>query len=623
MESYASHISKCDSVLVYDDTFLKYNLGPSHPWKPRRLLALIELMEEIGIWHRGSNNHLIPTQADVSLLELAHDRTYIELVQRTSMTLQISTLDPEDVYKLLQAGIGDGDTPAFAGMHEVTSTVVGGTIQALEKVINGSAKHGFNPGGGLHHAMRNRASGFCIYNDIAVAARWATKNYGLRILYVDFDVHHGDGVQWQFYEDPSVLTISFHESGKYLFPGTGFIYEVGRGKGYGYSVNMPFEPFTRDDSWWDCVEFILPAFTQAFKPDLIISQHGCDTHLWDPLADLALTTNSIARQAKLVHELAHTFCDGRWLALGGGGYDAMRVVPRAWSIVWAAMTGQSLPEKLPQSWVERWQHEAMGPMLDNFQDIPEELYRMPANPKIAKENLKTATALRELLLPTPIRLAFSSSTKFEDNKGNQVNIHSNYHRVNDIIEIIEPAADCDELYEQLSFGTRTFPVNKAILEILANSRTGKMWIAKDINGRALGLSLANKPEPWWDLESWVYEIFILVRPNHRGEGIGKLLLDFVLSQLDAESKILFTIGQAWHWSGFDSTTYRKVLNQLFRKAGFIDVLERDFRYYAFAPTALLVRTGSKVPSQVKQLFERKVEEQKELWNPQFVSGMGI
>ena len=227
-----------------------------------------------------------------------------------------------------EAGIGEGgDDPPFAGMHDAGAMVAGGSIRAVEAILRGDVEHAFHPGGGLHHAMPDRASGFCIYDDPALAIARARRD-GLRVLYVDLDVHHGDGVQAIHWSDPGVLTVSVHETGRYLFPGTGGVGELGEGTAAGTSVNVPLEPETGEGAWLAAVQVLLPELAAAFGPDLIVSQHGADSHAWDPLAHLRVTTTAMGEAARLVDRLAHGSAGGRWLATGGGGYDAYRVVPR-------------------------------------------------------------------------------------------------------------------------------------------------------------------------------------------------------------------------------------------------------------------------------------------------------
>jgi acetoin utilization protein AcuC len=214
--------------------------------------------------------------------------------------------------------------------------VAGASLVAAEAIESGAALHAFSPSGGLHHAHRDRASGFCTYNDAAVACRWL-KDRGHRVAYVDVDVHHGDGVEGIFQSDPDVLTISLHESGRYLFPGTGFPQDSGVGPGKGFAANLPFEPYTWDEPWLEGFQKVVPALVRRFKPTVLVTQDGCDTHYLDPLAHLAATTRIWPVIGQTFHELAHELCDGRWLALGGGGYAVQEVVPRAWTLLFAEM----------------------------------------------------------------------------------------------------------------------------------------------------------------------------------------------------------------------------------------------------------------------------------------------
>jgi acetoin utilization protein AcuC len=241
--------------------------------------------------------------------------------------------------------------------------------------------------------MPGRASGFCVFNDPAVAAAVAVKEFGARVLYVDFDCHHGDGVQEIFYESPDVMTISFHESGRYLFPGTGFVEEIGRGPGRGFSLNVPMEPFTPDESWLQSVQAVLPPAVERFAPDLIISAHGADTHQWDPLTHISLTTRSFVEQVAITHGLAHEFAGGRWLAVGSGGYDWRRVVPRSWAIVWAEMTGRRALERLPAEWIGRWSPDAERPFPETLYD-PGTSGRAAGDVAVSRANEATVKALQ-------------------------------------------------------------------------------------------------------------------------------------------------------------------------------------------------------------------------------------
>src|SRR5579884_1099600 len=366
----AANIAQHRARIAFDPAELRYDFGAGHPLQPARLKALFDLLETCNLWQRDDDTtRLAIRPATTDELKLVHTADYIDAVQRLSTPVADSSNREELAQRArlaIQHGFGDGDTPAVTGMHEVSALIAGGTLAALSAVMGLPAGgnfaseqerplHVFHPAGGLHHAWAERASGFCIYNDAAVAIAHVLQASEAKVLYIDFDAHHGDGVQRAFYDDPRVMTVSFHETGRYLFPGTGDILELGNRSGRGYSVNIPLEPFTEDDSYTETMEALLTPLVTAFAPDVLITQHGCDTHAWDPLTHLCLTLRGIVEQMRVAHQLAHTFCHGYWVALGGGGYDLYRVVPRAWSLLWAEMSEQQVPENLPDVWVKRWQ----------------------------------------------------------------------------------------------------------------------------------------------------------------------------------------------------------------------------------------------------------------------------
>jgi acetoin utilization protein AcuC len=295
----------------------------------------------------GATRLVPPQPASDDQLERLHDKRYIRQVRSFSD-------DPDQPSAM---GIGPGDCPPFHGMHEASALIAGGSIGAVAAILEGAAEHAFNPGGGLHHAMRSQASGFCIYNDVALGVS-AARDAGHRVLYLDFDVHHGDGTQALFWDDPEVLTFSIHETGRALFPGTGFVDERGGAGAVGTAVNVPLDPASGDDSWWAAVDRVVPALAETFRPTFLVTQHGCDSHAWDPLAHLRVTTASYARAVALADSIAHEWCDGRWLATGGGGYDAYRVVPRSWALVNLGQRHVPVPDETPLSWRERWTSEA-------------------------------------------------------------------------------------------------------------------------------------------------------------------------------------------------------------------------------------------------------------------------
>ncbi len=333
-------------MLVWSEALRDYDFGPGHPLTPRRFGPGVDLLKAV-----GAARILEPAVATDEQIARLHATHFIEQVHSFS----------DHPWQPAAMGVGSGDVPAFHGMHEASALVVGGSLGAVEGILAGEAQHAFSPAGGLHHAMRTRAAGFCVYNDVALAVARA-RDAGHRVLYVDLDVHHGDGTQAFFWNDPQVLTYSIHESGHSLFPGTGMIEETGGPDAPGLAVNTPLDEGSGDESWWSVLEVVLPALASSFRPTFIVSQHGCDSHALDPLAHLRLTTASVHRAARLVDRLAHEHADGRWLATGGGGYDAYRVVPRAWALVWLAQAHQEPPEETPASWRERWtaEGEAFG-----------------------------------------------------------------------------------------------------------------------------------------------------------------------------------------------------------------------------------------------------------------------
>jgi acetoin utilization protein AcuC len=294
-------------------------------------------------------------------------------------------------------------------MHEAAAAVAGGSMTAMEAILRGDVEHAFHPGGGLHHAMPARASGFCIYDDPALAIARA-RRAGLRVLYVDLDVHHGDGVEAMHAADPGVLTLSFHESGRYLFPGSGFVDELGEGTAAGTVVNVPLEPSTGEGAWLGAVRTLLPQLAAAFGPDIVVSQHGADSHAWDPLAHLRNTTTAMGEAARLADTVAHRHAGGRWLSTGGGGYGVYDVVPRSWSLVWLAAAHRRPPDRLPADWRDRWADEGarygVHSLPTTLTDAPNAGDPMSVSQQSA-ERASTATAglVRDVVVPRLIRAA--------------------------------------------------------------------------------------------------------------------------------------------------------------------------------------------------------------------------
>ena len=366
------------AVFVFSEDQLGYKFSDTHPFNQKRLTLTVDLLKEINAL--SSSDIVSPRMATDEELLLVHDANYIELVKEASKENADST-------KYESYGIGTEDTPIFPNMHEASASLVGGTLTAVDYVMEGKSYHAVNLGGGLHHGFRGRASGFCVYNDSSVAIKYMQEKYNARVLYIDTDAHHGDGVQWSFYDDPNVCTISIHETGRYLFPGTGNITERGSGEGYGTSFNFPIDAFTEDESFLDIYRTSFREIVESFKPDVIISQNGADAHYFDPLTHLYGTMKIYQEIPKLAHELAHEFCGGKWIAVGGGGYDIWRVVPRAWSYVWLAMNDFPFPKgELPKNWLDKWSKEAPIPLISTWQD-PDVLYEpIPRKLEITEKN---------------------------------------------------------------------------------------------------------------------------------------------------------------------------------------------------------------------------------------------
>ncbi|KIL46356.1 acetoin utilization protein AcuC [Jeotgalibacillus campisalis] len=370
-----------EAVFIYSDELLNYRFSNDHPFNQKRLQLTLDLLRKT---NAISDEDIIPPRlATDEELALVHDKAYIEAVKIAGEGKL--ALDKAENY-----GLGTEDTPVFKDMHEASARLVGGTLTAVDMVMSNKAKHAVNLGGGLHHGFRGKASGFCIYNDSSVAIKYLQEKFGAKVLYVDTDAHHGDGVQWSFYDDPSVCTLSIHETGRYLFPGTGAVNERGHGKGYGYSFNIPLDAFTEDESFLAAYEQSFREIIEFFKPDVILTQNGADAHCLDPLTHLSSTMKIYCEIPKIAHQLAHEYCDGKWIAVGGGGYDIWRVVPRAWAQIWMEMSDFALPsDSISPEWLKQWQKESPVPLISTWSD-PAQLYKeIPRKKEISEKNQQT------------------------------------------------------------------------------------------------------------------------------------------------------------------------------------------------------------------------------------------
>jgi len=331
------------AALIWDPGLAAYDLGDSHPLNPLRLTLSVELMEAFGLL--GPGVVIAPPPATENELLLAHTLGYIEAVREAS--------DWGFGTRALM-GLGTEDNPVYPGMHDIAALTCGSTITGIEAVLAGERRRTFSLAGGMHHAHRARASGFSIYNDASVGIAVARQKHpGLKVLYVDIDAHHGDGVQDAFAGTPDVLTVSIHESGLYTFPGTGWPGECGYGPGEGFAANVPLPAYATDECFLAAFDEVVVRLARAFRPDIVVAQLGVDAHHADPQTELGLTIPGYRALVQRVVRLAEEVCEGRLAALGGGGYHIVEVVPLAWTWVMAYLAGVDLGDEVPEVWRER------------------------------------------------------------------------------------------------------------------------------------------------------------------------------------------------------------------------------------------------------------------------------
>ncbi len=641
--------------LIFDSDELAYNFGPEHPLQPQRIVALMDLLETSGLWHStNESGRLSMRSATVEELSLVHTSDYIAAVQSLSTIGRGETLDGEHLQLAIKHGFAEGDTPVLPRMHEVSALIAGGTLMALNAVMgitdDGSfipgderPQHVFHPAGGLHHAWAERASGFCVYNDISVAIANVLRASEAKILYIDFDAHHGDGVQRSFYDEPRVMTVSLHETGRYLFPGTGDVLELGNGLGRGYAVNVPLEPFTEDDSVIEAINSLLPPLVLSFAPDVIITQHGCDSHAWDPLTHLSLTMRGIQAQIKLAHQLAHSYCSGRWVALGGGGYDLYRVVPRAWSMVWAEMSEQKLPRHLPHTWVKRWRpawsgveeqeaeaQQVMGKGAESvhfptlFEDRPEDFPAQPRRWTISSTNRHTVALVRHLILPPSIRQAFPSTQRQSPLAGLFDLLHLYGSDTPSRSKTLEtpsgslllrdfcPPSMVERLRadEGLHAFARLPEREHQLLLSIARRPDCALTLAHTPAGEIVGEVTIAPGDEWWEGLENVYEVAIEVSSNWRRMGIASTLLAFALELEALEDMILFAIGLSWHWDtealGLNVYRYRELISRLFGTQGFVEYPTTEPNVRMEPANVLLARVGKRVDQHIVSRFYNRL-----------------
>ena len=329
------------AVFVYDDALSHHVLREGHVMIPTRLRYTYELVQAYDAFALANASLVQPRHATQEELLSSHTPAYVEAVHAFSRGERL-----EEVHRFNFSQ--EGDNPTYPGMYEAATLSTGGSLVAAQLLLDGAAEVAFNSAGGLHHAMAGRASGFCVFNDPVVAIRHLVER-GLKVAYVDIDAHHGDGVQNAFYDSDAVLTVSLHEAGTFLFPGTGFAEELGQGRGRGYAVNVPLSPYTEDDTYLWAFRQVVPPLLEAFGPDVLATQLGMDTHFNDPITHLCLTVQG---HAQVVRELG-ALSPGRWLAFGGGGYD-MSAVARGWAMDYGVMLERDWPDEIPASYLEQY-----------------------------------------------------------------------------------------------------------------------------------------------------------------------------------------------------------------------------------------------------------------------------
>lgn len=369
------------TAFVYTDELSQYQLSPEHPLRPIRLRHMHELMKASGLLDLDNVDSPVPRTATRAEIETSHDPDYVSIVEAISN----GAIAPG----MGEFGLGTSDNPTRPGMYDTTALCVGSTLTASDLVTSGKADIAFAPAGGVHHhAMPRHAAGFGVFNDAVIAMK-AMVDAGLRVAYIDIDCHHGDGVQLGHYDSDQVLTISIHESGQWLFPGTGYVQEIGSGDGAGYSVNVPLAPYTQDDDWHEMFDEVIPPLVRAFKPDVLFTQLGIDTHFQDPLTHLSLTTQGFNRAVQKLTVLGSEI--GKWVAVGGGGYD-LSAVARSWTMALATMANHELPEQVPTSFTSLEN-------LTNFADTPPEPGEDRFLNEIQSFNSATLNEIRSLVFP--------------------------------------------------------------------------------------------------------------------------------------------------------------------------------------------------------------------------------
>ena len=366
------------ALYVYDDELLKYRFNDTHPFNQMRLKMTTDLLKAAQFL--SDEEIVTPRVATEEEILLVHTKDYVDAVKRAGHN-NITKRE------LANYGLNTEDTPQFENMHEKCSMLVGASLTGADLIMQGKADKVASLGGGLHHGFTGKASGFCVYNDAAIVCQYLKEKYNERVLYIDTDAHHGDGVQFTFYDSNEIMTYSIHETGRYLFPGTGLVTERGTGQGFGFSVNLPVDAFTEDDSFLDVFKQSIEIAAKSFKPTIIVHVNGVDAHYRDPMTHLCLTSRAYEEIPKIVNEIADQYANGKLLALGGGGYNIWQVVPRMWAYVWLGIKGIEPPTgTLPESFINEYKPLSQLPFPTEWQDNLDDYTNIPRRSEITERN---------------------------------------------------------------------------------------------------------------------------------------------------------------------------------------------------------------------------------------------
>ncbi|MCH4391907.1 MULTISPECIES: acetoin utilization protein AcuC [Staphylococcus] len=370
---------------VYSGELLKYRFNDNHPFNQMRLKLTTELLQMMKLLK--DDQIINPRIATEEELALIHKYDYIQAIKHASHGI----LSPSEANKY---GLNTDDTFQFQHMHRHSARIVGGALNLADEIMNENILNGCHLGGGLHHSLPGRANGFCIYNDVAITAKYLATKYKQRVMVIDTDAHHGDGTQWSLYTDNTIMCYSIHETGKFLFPGSGHYTERGEDLGYGYTVNLPLEPYTEHDNYLKVFKESVTSVIEAYKPDILLSVHGVDIHYLDPLTHMSCSLETLYEIPYIINKLAHKYTDGKILMFGGGGYNIWKVVPRAWSHIFLALINKPIQEgPLPEQWIKKWRAYSPVNLPKHWTEDYRDYQTIPRTYEISQKNNERASRI--------------------------------------------------------------------------------------------------------------------------------------------------------------------------------------------------------------------------------------